>query len=296
MNETMSKQNKRRAALIILWITAICLASYAVYATFIDRGYTEVCFLDVGQGDSCFIMTDSRNSILIDGGDDGSGTYIIKPFLVQKFAKQLDAVFISHLHADHIKGITELLEQNFPIRTVYISDASADSDKYADFLSIAKKHGTDVKELSSGSVVDIDNVKFTVAASGFDGDAENDENARSMLLRFDCGENSILFTGDAPRKEERQLLGNPIIDTDFLKVGHHGSHTSSDSEFLREVSPELSIISVGENNMYNHPSPQTLKTFTELDMPVMRTDYCGTVTIVMTGNDIRNISGSRVLK
>lgn len=296
MNETASNQNRRRAVLIILWITAVCLASCAVYVTFTDRGYTEVCFLDVGQGDSCFIMTDNRSSILIDGGDNGSGTYILKPFLTQKFVKRLDAVFISHLHADHIKGITELLEQNFPISTIYISAASADSGKYADFLNIAQRHGADVKELSSGSAVDIDNVKFTVAASGFDGDTGNDENARSMLLRFDCGENSILFTGDAPRKEENQLLGNPIIDTDFLKVGHHGSNSSSGSEFLSEVSPELSIISVGENNMYNHPSPQTLKTFTELDMPVMRTDYCGTVTIVMTDNDIRNISGSRVRK
>lgn len=100
-----------------------------------------------------------------------------------------------------------------------------------------------------------------------------------------------MFTGDATSNEESEIL-NDNIDVDFLKVGHHGSKTSSSPEFIEKVSPQLAVISVGLNNSYRHPSPQTLDTLEKQRVPILRTDYDGTVTVIMTEDDIRNICTS----
>lgn len=285
----MSK--KRQKLLLTLWIIALCLCLIASYLTFINCGYTKVCFLDVGQGDSCYIKTEKGSTILIDGGDDGSGKYVLSPFLRTEFVKELDAVFLSHLHNDHIIGIIELLEADFPIEKIYLSDKSLESDDYDRLSAIANYGGTEIELLSDDAKIYIDNIEFSVISSGYS--KSDDENDNSLILRMDCGENSILFTGDATRKYENQLLEDADLDVDFLKVAHHGSYTSSGTEFISAVSPELSIISVGKDNRYNHPSKQTLNTMREMDIPVMRTDFDGTITIIMTDNDIKNISGSR---
>lgn len=285
----MSK--KREKLLLTLWIIALCLCLFASYLTFINCGYTKVCFLDVGQGDSCYIKTEKGSTILIDGGDDGSGKYVLSPFLRTEFVKELDAVFISHLHNDHILGVIELLESDFPIEKIYLSDKSPESDDYDRLSAIAKYGGAKIELLSDDAKIYIDNLEFSVISSGYS--KSDDENDNSLMLRMDCGENSILFTGDATRKYENQLLEDKDLDVDFLKVAHHGSYTSSGTEFISAVSPELSIISVGKDNRYNHPSKQTLKTMGDMDIPVMRTDFDGTITIIMTDNDIKNISGSR---
>lgn len=282
-----------RKTLIILWSAAILLSLCASYLTFINCGYTKVCFLDVGQGDSCYIKTEHGDTILIDGGDDGSGEYVISPFLNKEFARNLDAVFVSHMHDDHIAGIVELLKSNYNIDIIYISDKASYGSGYSELKTVAGQHDVPIAPLSSGDEVWIDNVRFSVISSGYTGFGATDENDNSLILRMDCGENSILFTGDATRRYETELLGNAALDTDFLKVGHHGSYTSSGREFLTEVSPQISIISVGEDNSYNHPSQQTLKTMSELKLPIIRTDLDGTISIVMTEDDIKSIKCSR---
>lgn len=285
----MSK--KRQRLLLTLWIIALCLCLFASYLTFINCGYTKVCFLDVGQGDSCYIKTEKGSTILIDGGDDGSGKYVLSPFLRTEFVRGLDAVFISHLHNDHILGVIELLESDFPIEKIYLSDKSLQSNDYDKLYTTAKYRGAEIELLSDDAKIYIDNLEFSVISSGYS--KSDNENDNSLMLRMDCGENSILFTGDATRKYENQLVEDEALDTDFLKVAHHGSYTSSGSEFISAVSPELSIISVGKDNQYNHPSKQTLKTMNDMNIPVMRTDFDGTITIIMTDDDIKNISGSR---
>ena len=287
----MSRQHRK--ILIILWTAAILLSLLASYLTFINCGYTKVCFLDIGQGDSCYIKTEHGNTILIDGGDDGSGKYVISPFLSKEFARSLDAVFVSHMHDDHIAGIVELLKNDYDIDIIYISDKASRGSGYSELKTVAKHKGVQLKPLSSGDEVWMDSVRFSVIASGYTGLGNKDENDNSLILRMDCGENSILFTGDATRRYETELLGNPSLDTDFLKVGHHGSYTSSGREFLTEVSPQISIISVGADNSYNHPSKQTLKTMSELELPIIRTDLDGTISIIMTKDDIKSIKYSR---
>ncbi len=287
----MSK--KRRNTLVILWTVAIVLSLYASYLTFINCGFAEVCFVDVGQGDSCFIKTERGSAVLIDGGDDGSGKYVLKSFLRKQAALELDAVFISHIHDDHTEGVKELMEDYYPIERIYVSERAPSSDNYGEIQSLALRRGVEIVTLKDNDVIDIDNVRFKVVSSGYGHGEEVNENDNSLIIRMDYGENSILFTGDATRRAETALVGDEDIDTDFLKVGHHGSYTSSGEEFLKAVSPMLAIISVGEDNGYGHPSKQTMKTIDKLDIPVMRTDYDGTISVIMTQKDIKNISGSR---
>lgn len=286
-------RSKQLKTLIITWIVAICLALCAAYVTFIDCGYTKVCFLDVGQGDSCYIKTESGSTILIDGGDKGSGKYVLEPFLRKEFALKLDAVFISHIHNDHMMGIIELLESDYDIDTVYVSDRASASDGYENLARLAEKNSVTIKTIVGGDTVKVDNIIFSVVASGYVGAGEEDENDNSLILRMDCGENSVLFTGDATGRYEKQIMDSTEIDTDFLKVGHHGSYTSSGVNFLKKVSPEISIICVGQDNRYGLPSEHTLMTMDELSIPVMRTDYDGTISIIMTDDDVKNIEGSR---
>lgn len=274
----------------VLWVLAIILLCTGLYLTFIDRGYTEVAFIDVGQGDSCFIQTDKFSSVLIDGGDSGSGKYVIEPFLGSKSERCVDAVFLSHMHADHINGILELLESDIEIKQIYVSEYAEFENGYKKLSEKAERRKVPIKALCGGEIVDIDNVSFEVIGGG---KTYSDQNDKSMVLRFECGDNSILFTGDATKKAEDDILDNEGIDTDILKVGHHGSSGSSDTDFLEKVTAELFVISVGENNKYGHPSKEAMDRFKMYDSPIVRTDYDGTISILMTDNDVKDINLSR---
>ena len=280
---------KQTSVIFLLWIIAIALSLVAVYVTFINRGYTEVAFIDVGQGDACFIQTDRLSTVLIDGGDKGEGKYTLKSFLDIKSERCVDAVFLSHMHADHINGIVELLDTETEIKQIYVSEYAKDEEGYDKLLTAAENKNAPIKELHGGDVVKIDNVTFKVI-----GERQNytDQNDMSMVLRFECGENSILFTGDATAKAEDNILDEDI-DTDILKVAHHGSSGSTDIDFLERVTAELFVISVGEDNRYKHPSGKTLGRLKAFDAPIVRTDYDGTISIIMTDDDIKDIKLSR---
>ena len=281
---------KQRITAILIWIIAVFLFALSIYVGFIDRGYTEVSFIDVGQGDSCFIQTDNMSSILIDGGDRSCGTKILIPFFKYKSVMKLDAVFVSHLHDDHITGIEELINNRFKIAHIYMSDKVKQSKNYNEFEKLVTTNNIPFTFMNDDDKISIDNITFTAINSSAE---HNDKNELSLVLRFDCGTNSILFTGDISSITENEILSDPDIDTDILKVAHHGSAGSSSIEFINAVSPELSVISVGENNKYHHPNDKTLLKYDFLDIPIVRTDYDGTISIIMTDNDIRRLDFSR---
>lgn len=278
---------RKRTALIFAYIFAAVVAVFAVRILFFSRGCFEVIFADVGQGDASVILTKHYKTVLIDGGTSENGKYALTDILRKNGIAKVSAAFISHMQEDHVGGIVELIEQGTEIERLYVGECAAESDGYSDVERAAETHGIPVNPLSKGEVVDIDGAVFTVLSSG---DAESsDENDNMQVLRCDIGSNSILFAGDATKKLEEQLAENPLSDTDILKVPHHGSSYSSSESFISAVSPTLSVISVGKNNRFGHPAERTLKALGNAGSAILRTDLDGTVSIIMTEDDILDI-------
>lgn len=280
-------RKRRLAVLAVLWTVAFVMMYTAFGICVRDRGYSEVIFADVGEADAALITTRHRKAVLIDGGDVGAGENTLSYLMRANSVDCLDAVFVSHMHKDHMSGVIELIEMGFPIERVYVSRLAEIDEK---LQSAAESKGVPISKIAEG-FVEVDGVTFTVLNEGIPD--TSDENDLSLILRMDYGENSFLFTGDSGKPQEKELIQESNCDVDFIKVAHHGSRSSTSGEFIESVTPKLAVISAGEDNLYNHPSSETLKTLKNNNVPVLRTDRDGTITVTMTEDDIKNITTSR---
>lgn len=249
----------------------------------------EVTFFDVGQGDSAIIITPDNTKILIDGGPDPT---LVKRKLEQRGIKMIDAVMISHEDSDHIGGIEKVIE-NFKIGS-FLYPAGVESSKaFLELRAIANRKGIncitvddgDVLRLGKNLEIDTLHAGKDAGAGGIENDNDNDESAVVMVK---YGKFKTLFTGDAGKEIEEGLVNeNEDLDADVLKVGHHGSASSSTQDFLREVSPGISVISVGKGNSYGHPSRSTINRLSSIGSKILRTDRNGDVTISSDGDSFR---------
>ncbi|MDZ7691696.1 MAG: ComEC/Rec2 family competence protein [Balneolaceae bacterium] len=230
-----------------------------------------VTIFDVGQGDAALVSTPNDAHFLIDAGrwspGYNSARYIILPHLRQEGIEKLDAVFLSHPHADHIGGIMELINE-IPIDTIYNSGYTYDSKLYQRYQEAAAEKSIPIKSLQAGTTINLDPSILLMAYGPLPSTSGSDPNEHSLILELIYRDTEFLFTGDAGKQQEYRLLQKfgPLLDTDFLKVGHHGSRTSSSPAFLQMATPELSIASLGKSNRYEHPHSEAvrrLRTFSE---------------------------------
>lgn len=224
------------------------------------RNHHEVTFIDVGQGD-CTLLRYERMNILIDTGGNKS-LDIAKECLIPYFIKQkitsLDAIIITHPDYDH-NGALSSLEASFSIKNTYTAD---------DF----RNHGN---TYSFGSL--------TIENLNEDPSTGKDNNDASGVYLFQVRKTKVLIMGDAPKEIEYKILQRHVdLKVDIIKLGHHGSKTSSSEEFLRQIKPRLAIISCGENNSYGHPHKETITTLESLGIPYRRTDEESTISISLT--------------
>jgi len=223
-----------------------------------------VTILDVGQGDATFLQTPNGKNILIDAGvwspGSNSGKQILLPFFKENNIQKLDAIFLSHPHADHIGGINDLINET-EIDTIYNSGFEYESNLYRNYIKLAKSREIPVVSLKAGTKVYLDENLLILVLGPEKGKFNNDPNQHSLVLNIIHGENEFLFTGDAGEDQERRLVENygHLLDTDFLKVGHHGSKTSSELFFLKEVTPDIAVVSVAEQNRFGHPHPEAVE-------------------------------------
>ena len=224
----------------------------------------RVVVFDVGQGDASLLQTPNGKNILIDVGSwnpgSNSGKEVLLPYFKENNITKLDAVFLSHPHADHIGGIIDLIN-GIPIDTIYNSGYKYDSKLYQNYIQLAEKNKIPIISLRSGMKLNLD-PELLILALGPEGSVfNNDPNQHSVILNIIYGENEFLFTGDAGEDQEKRVVENysDLLDTDFLKVGHHGSRTSSELFFLEKVTPEIAVVSVAEKNRFNHPHPEAVK-------------------------------------
>ena len=240
----------------------------------------RVHFIDVGQADSAFIELGNGQTMLIDAGRDSSGTAIID-YINELQYDTIDYVVASHPHDDHIGGMASVLN-NFKIGKMYMPKQAHTITAFSNMLDVIEnknielytaKAGTSI--LSSG-IIDID------ILAPFS-DSDSNLNNVSAVVRITYGKTVILFTGDAEKVIENQLL-NSGIDADVLKVGHHGAGSASSSSFIKAVSPDIAVISVGEGNSYGHPHADTLAILNEVGAKIYRTDEQGTIVVTADQN------------
>ncbi len=240
-----------------------------------------VYFIDVGQADSILISNKNEN-MLIDAGNNEDGNLLVS-YLKSLNVSEIKYLVGTHPHEDHIGGMDDIIN-NFKIDKYYMPNEVATTKTFEDVLDALENN----------------NLKYTtpkVNDTFFLGDSlirvvsvlENtsDLNDSSIVLRLTYGNNSFLFTGDATKKIENEILSNGInVKSDVLKVAHHGSDYSSSDSFLKAVNPKFAVISVGKNNTYNHPNAITLSKLEALNTKVYRTDIDGTIIMKSDGNNI----------
>ena len=228
----------------------------------------EIHFLDVGQGDSCFIITPNRKTILIDGGGSTSSTFDVGkdtliPYLLDKGYTNLDYVFISHFDQDHVGGILPVLEE-LHVGQVFISKQEEKSENYKTFLELVKKKKLKMQEVKAGDKITIEDVSFQILWPIEKQIEENQLNNNAMVMKLQYKSFSMLFTGDIEEVAEKKILDTyqnhlEILKATVLKVAHHGSKSSSTEEFLKAVNSKVAMIGVGENNMFGHPNNVVLE-------------------------------------
>jgi beta-lactamase superfamily II metal-dependent hydrolase len=253
------------------------------------RAEMNVVFLDVGQGDSILIRAPDGQVMLIDGGRSMSlANSLIIPQITAWGASQVDVLVVTHPDADHIAGLVGVLE-NFPVKLVALTGDEHPTDIYTRLLNNVRNKNISALEVRTGTTIPFDPaVKLDVL--GPDDALVNQDNTNdgSIVIKLTYGQTSFLFTGDAEFAENQSILRNNLdVRATVLKLGHHGSRTSTDENWLRAVQPQLGIISAGAGNPFGHPHAEVVAALNNLGIQYVRTDEHGTVTIASDGTQLR---------
>lgn len=286
----MRNQRLRWKVCILIFCGIIALQIKSLVSQ-LDINKLEVIFFDVGQGDAALLKTPAGKVMLIDAGvwspGYDSGRSVLIPYLKSEGISRLNALVLSHPHSDHIGGILSILNE-FEVDTVYNSGFVYTSALYKKYLTLAGEKGVPVRSLLSGDRVSIDST-ISVMALGPGGHfSSGDPNQNSVILRITYGEVSFLFTGDAGRKQEERLINvfGPLLKSDVLKAGHHGSKSSSSPLFMDAVSPELTVVSNGYRNKFRHPHKEAVLNIRRHSAKVLYTALQGAVHLKTDGRNL----------
>ena len=242
----------------------------------------KINFIDVGQGDSCLITTPQNKKVIVDSGGSESydvGKNVLLPYLLDKRITKIDYIMISHFDTDHCKGFEYVLE-NLKVKNVIISKQSETSENFKQIMKIIRKKRINLIVVQKGSKIKIDNFTTVDILSPQSENIADNMNDNSIVAKFEAYNFSILFTGDASEKIEKELIKEKInLKSDILKVSHHGSKTGTSEEFLKSVKPKIALIGVGENNKFGHPTKDVIKRLTENKIKIYRTDTDGEIRI-----------------
>lgn len=239
-----------------------------------------VHFIDVGQADAALVLCDGK-AMLIDGGN-AADSNLMYTYLKKQGITHLDYVIGTHAHEDHIGGIAGALNYATAGK-VYCPVTSYDTKAFQNFVKAAQSRGCSITVPKVGESFSLGSANCKILAVN----TESDPNNTSIVLRITYGSTSFLFTGDAEREVEQVLLDKgATLKSTVLKVGHHGSATSTSYPFLREVAPAYAVISVGKDNTYGHPTEGTLSRLRDAETKTFRTDIQGDIICTSNGKTV----------
>ena len=250
-----------------------------------DIDYSEhtfaIHYIDVGQGDAALVVCDDK-TMLIDGGKP-SASSIIYTYLKNLNIDYLDCIVASHADDDHIGGLSAPLAK-MKVGNVIAPETEADTRSYNSLKTKTEEQGLTIRNPNPGDSMDLGSSK--IEFYGPITESESDRNNGSIVMKIIYGDTSFLFTGDAEREEEQEILNAGYdLSTTVLKVGHHGSKNSTTYPFLREIMPQYAVISVGDNS-YGHPTEDTLSRLRDADVKVYRTDMQGDIIATSDGKTV----------
>ena len=285
-----SKISKIEWGVLAVIAVAAVLSFSSVKAAALKDNYLRVYFLDVGQGDAEFIQAPNGNQVLIDGGPDDK--------IIQELGKimpfddrSIDLLILTHPHADHVNGLIEVLKR-YKVDKIIENNVPYDSPEYIEWEN--EKTKAQVIEAHAGQVVDLgDGVTLNILSPNQQSLASNEKvkNIHDYMVvsRLDYGQERVLFMGDAETQLERKLVltNNASLDAQFLKIGHHGSKTSTTQEFLDAVKPIAAFIEVGARNRYGHPTQPVLERLESSGVKYYRTDIDGRIELDMDGQNYK---------
>ncbi len=306
----MAKKTKKRrgkkklglGGILIVLLVALAALLYPYIQKWIDptpdspdpsaptqvEGQVTIHVIDVGQADSILLMTPAGN-MLIDAGTNSSESQL-KSYLDALGIRQFKYLVLTHPHEDHIGGADMILRE-YTVKNVVMPDATSTSKTFQSVIDALEASGANVIEAASGKTFSLGELACRILAPN--SEKYSGTNDYSVVLRATFGKVSMMFTGDAEGnkqgKSEKEILAKYTpaeLKSDFLKVGHHGSDTSTSPEFLKAVSPKIAAISVGEGNTYGHPAQSTLDALDAAGVTYYRTDKLGSLVFVCDGETI----------
>ena len=261
----------------------------------------QISMLDVGQGECIFLKTPANETVLIDGGSTSKkhiADYTILPALKYYGTDHLDYVIITHTDEDHISGIRELLEEEYPVKNIILPDTLAmrlpeqktekregqekDRESKKTMLEVVKKSNANVVKISKGDIIKLDGIRLSCLhpVKGWD---DEDVNSGSIVFALLYEKFTMLFTGDLPGEQEALFMKEVPTPVSVLKTAHHGSKNSTTDLFLKRVHPQKAILSAGKNNLYGHPHKETIKRLQKNGADVYGTLWGGAIHIESNG-------------
>ena len=248
-----------------------------------SKNFIKVSYIDVNQGDSILVQVNHKN-LLIDSGPIESVSKLMH-YLRKQNIDKLDYVVATHPHEDHIGGMSAVIKK-YPIRKFYAPKKITQTKTFENMVNSLKSKNLKIDVARPGINLDLGKSVRCEILAPISNNYENLNNY-SAVIKITYGNSKFLFMGDAEKLSENELLENGYdLSCDILKIGHHGSSSSSSKTFLDATNPKIAIISCGKNNDYGHPHHQTLNELKKRKIQIYRTDVDGSVVFLSDGNNI----------
>ncbi|MDE5619647.1 MAG: MBL fold metallo-hydrolase [Ruminococcus sp.] len=285
------KQKKKTLKTVIPAVIILIVGFVAWYlsgglGTETDVEKLSVHYIDVGQGDSIYIASGGEG-MLIDCGESGDADSVIS-YLDNMGVTKIDYVVGTHPHSDHMGGMSKIVE-HFDIGEMiipHIDESDTPTTKYFEkFLNTCAEKGLSLTEAELGREIEVGDAEFEIIAPNSQDYSNVNNYSVSFIMHH--GDNSFIFTGDAEKLAENEMIeSGRLEDIDVYKAGHHGSDTSSSEDFLNIIKPDYAVISCGEGNSYGHPNDITIANLSKFTDKIYRTDLCGTVVFESDGKEL----------